>query len=101
MQTRQTLRRCPGPVDRRDFLRIGGLSLGALSSGAGLGLPQLLAAEAAGRAVSKDYSVILLWANGGPSHLDTFDLKPHAPQEYRGAFKPISTNVPPLCQGTR
>lgn len=88
--------RCPGPIDRRDFLRIGGLSMGALTGGTNLTLPQLLAAEAAGTALNKDYSVILMWANGGPSHLETFDLKPDAPEEYRGEFKPIPTNVPGL-----
>src|SRR5439155_8447796 len=40
--------------------------------------------------------VILFWANGGPSHLDTFDLKPDAPAEIRGPFRPIRTNVPGL-----
>jgi len=44
--------------------------------------------------LNDDYSVILFWANGGPSHLDLFDLKPDAPTEYRGPFRPIETNVP-------
>lgn len=85
---------CPGPLNRRSFLRIGGLSLGALTTGISPNMPQLLASEAAGSAQSKDFSVILLWANGGPSHLETFDMKPEAPAEYRGEFAPISTNVP-------
>src|SRR5262249_39999081 len=59
---------------------------------------QLLAVEEASRqrrrSLSKDFSVILFWANGGPSHLDLFDLKPEAPAEIRGPFKPIRTNVP-------
>ncbi len=88
--------RCPGPIDRRSFLKIGGLSLGALSSGFDPNLAGLLAAEAAGEALDKDFSVILFWANGGPSHLETFDLKPEAPLEYRGEFQPITTNVPGL-----
>src|SRR5205807_413379 len=46
--------------------------------------------------LSKDFSVILFWANGGPSHLDTFDLKPQAPAEIRGPFHPIRTKVPGL-----
>ena len=40
-----------------------------------------------------DTSVILIWKGGGPSHIDTWDLKPDAPAEYRGEFKPIATNV--------
>ena len=85
---------CRGPIDRRSFLKIGGLSLGALSSGLSPDLAGLLAAEAAGEALDKDFSVILFWANGGPSHLETFDMKPEAPAEYRGEFQPIQTNVP-------
>ena len=68
---------------RRDFLRIG--SLGAL----GISLDGLLRAGA-----QRDISCILLWQSGGCGHLDTFDLKPDAPKEIRGEFKPISTNVP-------
>jgi Protein of unknown function (DUF1501) len=68
---------------RRDFLRIG--SLGAL----GVSLDGVLRAGA-----KKDISCILLWQSGGCGHLDTFDLKPDAPKEIRGEFKPIPTNVP-------
>ena len=68
---------------RRDFLRIG--SLGAL----GISLDGLLRAGA-----QRDISCILLWQSGGCGHLDTFDLKPDAPKEIRGEFKPISTSVP-------
>src|SRR6516165_9210963 len=88
---------CAGPLDRRSWLKVGGLSLGALLSGGGPSLAGLFAAEqAARRPLSKDFSVILFWANGGPSHLETFDLKPDAPAEIRGPFKPIRTNVPGL-----
>src|SRR5262249_39176725 len=83
---------CPGPLDRRTWLKVGGLSLGALVSGAQPNLARLFAAEQ--RSLSKDFSVILFWANGGPSHIDTFDLKPDAPAEIRGPFRPIRTNVP-------
>lgn len=92
-----TTARCPGPLDRRAWLKVGGLSLGALVSGLNPSLAGLLAAEKAGPrrpTLSKDFSVILFWANGGPSHLDTFDLKPDAPAEIRGPFRPIQTNVP-------
>jgi hypothetical protein len=82
---------CPGPLDRRAWMKVGGLSLGALVSGVGPGLADLFAA---GDRLSRDFSVILFWANGGPSHLDLFDLKPEAPAEVRGPFKPIRTSVP-------
>lgn len=88
-------RRCLGPIGRRTWLQIGGLSLGTLATGMNPTLARLLIAEEhEQRAVSKDFSVILFWANGGPSHLDLFDLKPEAPIEYRGEFMPIRTNVP-------
>ncbi len=91
---------CQGPLDRRTWLKIGGLSLGALVAGIEPSLANLFAAEQSAvpsrRSLSKDFSVILFWANGGPSHLDTFDLKPDAPAEIRGPFRPIRTNVPGL-----
>lgn len=80
-------------MDRRCWLKVGGLGFGALCSGAAPNLAHLLAAEEKGR-VDRDFSVILFWANGGPSHLETFDLKPDAPNEIRGPFQPIRTNVP-------
>jgi hypothetical protein len=86
-------RRCPGPLNRRQWLQIGGLSLGALATGVQPSLSGLLAAEAAAE-IDREFSVILFWANGGPSHIDLFDLKPDAPAEYRGPFRPIKTNVP-------
>lgn len=93
--------RCPGTMDRRSWLKVGGLSLGALVSGVNPSLARLFAAEAAsaerGSALSRDFSVILFWANGGPSHIDTFDLKPGAPAEIRGPFRPIQTNVPGIA----
>jgi hypothetical protein len=77
------------PVSRRSFLRVGALGIG------GLTLPGLLAARArAGQsATSNRKSVILVWLAGGPSHIDMYDLKPDAPAEVRGEFKPIPTNV--------
>jgi hypothetical protein len=86
--------RCRGPVDRRTFLKVGGLSMGALAGAAQPGLSRLLAAQSGAGKPDREFSVILLWAAGGPSHLDTFDMKPEAPEEYRGPFKPIHTNVP-------
>ena len=84
-----SLHRCLGPMDRRTWLKVGGLSLGALCAGPAPHLAQLLAADTTAR----DFSVILFWANGGPSHLETFDLKPNAPAEVRGPFRPIRTAV--------
>jgi Protein of unknown function (DUF1501) len=81
---------CPGPLRRREFLRAGALGMG------GLGLDQLLAARARAGQATRDTSVILFWMWGGPSHLETYDLKPQAPAEYRGPFRPISTDVPGL-----
>ncbi len=80
---------CQGPVSRRQFLRVGSLALG----GFGLGgiTPWRLRAEPAAKAL--DTSVILLWLPGGPPHMETYDMKPAAPAEYRGAFRPIKTNV--------
>lgn len=77
-------------VSRRELLRAGasaalGASFGALASG-----PAQAASPARAR------SVIVLWLWGGPSHLDTFDMKPDAPSEYRGPFETIATSVPGL-----
>ncbi|HTN03312.1 MAG TPA: DUF1501 domain-containing protein, partial [Planctomycetaceae bacterium] len=77
-------------VSRRSFLQVGGLALG------GLTLPQLLRAESAGGAVGRHKSVIMVYLSGGLAHQDTFDLKPEAPAEVRGEFKPIDTSVPGL-----
>ncbi|MBX9790210.1 MAG: DUF1501 domain-containing protein [Pirellulales bacterium] len=81
---------CLGPVRRREFLRAGVLGLG------GLGLADLMQAQASGTAEHRDTSVILFWMWGGPSQLETYDLKPEAPSEYRGPFRPIPTTVPGL-----
>jgi len=62
--------------------------------GMGLGLPQLLAAEAAKNSPTKEVSFIYVFLQGGLSTIDTFDMKPEAPAEFRGEFKPIDTKVP-------
>jgi hypothetical protein len=80
---------CDG-FSRRDFVQIGLAGMGSL------GLPQILKAKEqssqAGMA-SKDTSVILIWLDGGPGHMDMYDMKPEAPAEYRGIWNPIRTNV--------
>jgi hypothetical protein len=84
---------CSGPLrlSRRDILQAG--TAGFL----GLSLPGLLTAEArrtnTGPMPAAD-ACILLFLNGGPSHLDMWDMKPEAPREIRGEFKPIPTSVP-------
>ena len=85
-----TPRRCPGPPTRREFLHAGALALG------GLGLADVLRARAAAGTTTNDTSVILLYLHGGPTQLETYDLKPAAPAEYRSVFKPIATRVPGL-----
>ena len=82
---------CDG-TSRRNFLKAGTLGLGGLTLA---GLPRLRA-ERAVEARSARKSVIMVYLFGGPSHLDMYDLKPDAPAEYRGEFKPIQTNVPGL-----
>ncbi len=80
-------RNCEGSV-RRDFLRVGALAAGSFT------LADFLRAEEAGNVRSTGAQAgIFIDLNGGPSHLDTFDLKPNAPAEIRGKFKPIDTNV--------
>ncbi len=85
-------RSCDG-VTRRDLLKVGSLS--AL----GLGLPEYFRAKAvAGESESatdpRDFSCILIWLQGGISHIDSFDPKPDAPAEIRGEFGVIPTRVP-------
>jgi hypothetical protein len=62
----------------------------------GVTLPQVMARRAAAGTTSADTCVIMFWMWGGPSQLETYDLKPNAPSEYRGPFSPIATNVPGL-----
>ncbi|MBX7165237.1 MAG: DUF1501 domain-containing protein [Pirellulales bacterium] len=95
-------RGCPNlrrtaPITRRELLRVGQLAL------FGLGMPRLLAgraraaelaSEAAASSFGRARSCILLFMWGGPAHQDTWDLKPDAPAEIRGEFRPIATRVP-------
>jgi hypothetical protein len=84
-------RYCDG-ISRRSFLRIGGLAMGGLS------LPGLLQAEESARR-SGHKAVIMVYLSGGLSHHDSFDLKPDAPREIAGEFRPIATRVPGIRIG--
>src|SRR5262245_47031271 len=85
-------RYCDG-LTRRSFVQA--CALGA----AGLALPDLFrlrgAASEAGRS-TRDTAVILVWLDGGPTHMEMYDLKPNAPAEYRGPLRPVRSNVPGL-----
>ncbi len=81
---------CDG-INRRNFLKVGGL--GSVASGLGLSLPELLSLEAQAGIGNSHKSVILIYLVGGPPHQDMFDLKPNAPSEYAGPHRPIGTNV--------
>jgi len=84
---------CDG-LPRRDLLRIGAAGL----FGANFTLPAMLRAAARPDA-RDDVSLIIVYLKGGLSTIDTFDLKPDAPAEFRGEFNPISTNVPGILIG--
>src|SRR5262245_10606484 len=82
---------CDG-LHRRNFMKIGAF-------GAGLTLADVLRAQAAKKegaptaSVTTPKAAIMVYLPGGPSHMDMYDLKPDAPMEFRGEFKPINTNV--------
>ena len=79
-------RYCDG-MSRRSFVQLGVAGMAA----AGLGdVARAKQSDSRGN----DNAAILIWLDGGPSHLDTYDLKPKAPSEYRGIWTPIPTNVP-------
>jgi len=88
----------PATFNRRELLRVGSLSA------AGLSLPSLLAADAAAvsanRRVKAAKNCIVLFLEGGPSHVDLWDMKPDAPANVRGEFRPIQTTIPgvPVCE---
>lgn len=88
---------CPGPVSRRTLLQGGAFAF------AGLGMAEMLRLQAeSSRPFSEpaeawnteETAVIFIWLPGGPPHMEMYDMKPLAPAEYRGDFRPIPTNVP-------
>jgi uncharacterized protein (DUF1501 family) len=92
LRSAKGVRFCDG-LTRRDFLRVGTLAAGSV----GLSVADLGRLQAGSR--SSDINCILLLLVGGPSHLDTWDLKPGAPDTIRGPFRPIATNVPGIQIG--
>ena len=85
----RTLPYCDG-MKRRTFLQVG------VAGMASVALPDVLRAKAVSAKMvkaAKDTSIILIWLDGGPSHMDMYDMKPDAPIEYRGIWTPIKTNV--------
>src|SRR6187402_3078121 len=78
---------CPN-FTRRDVLRLGSVGLSALS------LPAILRAEKETKLAPRAKNVIFIWQQGGPPHQDMWDMKPDAPDEIRGEFKPIATDLP-------
>jgi hypothetical protein len=88
LTTGRPVTHCDG-VPRRELLRAGAIGFG------GLTLPGLLRLQAAGvNPTRRIDSVILLYLSGGPSQLDMWDMKPHAPEEIRGTFQEVPTKVP-------
>ncbi len=76
-------------INRREVLRVGGLAF------SGLTLADVFRHRArAGGSPGRGKSVIMIWLRGGASHIDSYDMKPAAPSEIRGEFRPIPTNVP-------
>ena len=81
---------CDG-MRRRSFVQLG------VAGMASLGMGRLLQAKEQSAATSREKkatSAILIWLDGGPGHMDMYDMKPDAPVEYRGLWRPISTKVP-------
>ena len=92
----QSVHNCEG-ASRREFLRVGALGLG------GLTLPQLLATRAMageGDNILTGKSVVMLNLQGGPTHIETFDPKMSAPNEYRAMFGETKTSLPGVTFGS-
>ncbi len=87
IQSSKASRNCQG-MSRRTALKAGFCGL------LGLSLADMLKLQSRGSEVSRNKSVILMWLDGGPSHMETYDPKPEAPTEYRGPYGVINTNVP-------
>src|SRR4051794_27968928 len=86
----------PGVVGRRTFLVAGGLGGAGLGLGAGGASGAEKEPEAKATGWGRARSTILIWLSGGASHVDTWDMKPDAPAEFRGEFRPVATTAPGL-----
>ncbi len=82
------------PLARRDLVRIGGLSALGLGLGDVLGWERLARSEKRSGTGQRASSCILIWLDGGPSHIETWDPKPEAPIEVRGPLESITTRLP-------
>lgn len=85
---------CRRGITRRDVLRVGALGLGGLTLAEVLRLQAQAATDRGLHGLKRGKSVIWIWLRGGASHIDSWDMKPRAPAEVRGEFRPIATNVP-------
>ena len=83
---------CPGPPNRRDFLKVGVLGTLGLTLGDMFRLREAQAEEATALEAKAD-SVIFIYMAGGMSHMETFDPKPYAPIDYRGELGTVTTNT--------
>lgn len=83
---------CDG-LSRRSFVQLGVAGMASAS------LAEVARAKSTGQGSGNNNAAIMIWLDGGPSHLDTYDLKPKAPAEYRGLWMPIRTNVPGMDIG--
>src|SRR6185369_14767209 len=89
---RCNMRFCLGghvPFDRRSFLIASGVGVLGAAAGSAASVPTPTRARAA-------KSTIMIWLSGGASHIDTWDMKPNAPLEYRGVFRPMATSAPDI-----
>src|SRR5262245_6812736 len=78
-------------MTRRHFVQVGVAGMGRVALSHGLRAREASIQQGPPK---KDTSASLLWLDGGPSHMDLYDLKPEAPAQYRGIWQPIKTNVP-------
>ena len=85
---------CAALLSRRDVLRVGPLSLGASLLPSAWARAMETSGNAKAAPHAKADSVIFLWMGGGVTHIDSFDPKPHAPEEIRGTLATISTSLP-------
>jgi hypothetical protein len=86
-------------LSRRELVRVGALGLGGLTLPGLLRLERLASAEPVKARKATARSVIVLFLSGGPAHQDMWDLKPEAPEEIRGTFQPVATNVSGIAIG--